>query len=104
MTFQTIYVKDIAAKQEEENAVILDVRSREEYWEEHWPGAVSYPYNGEDDWGSRLPMNRTFILYCGHGGSSMQAARKLGLKGFRVYTVIGGYEIMKKIQENYFKY
>lgn len=104
MTFQTIYAKDIIAKQEEENAIILDVRNREEYMRNHWPGAILYPYYGEDEWGSRLSMNRTYILYCDHGGSSMQAARKLGLKGFRVYTVIGGYEIMKKIQENYFKY
>ena len=54
MTFQTIYAKEVLTKQEEEKAIILDVRSREEYRKGHWPGAVLYPYNGEDDWGNQI--------------------------------------------------
>ena len=51
----------------------------------------------------RLPRNRKMILYCEHGGGSMQIARKLGREGYRVATVVGGYEALKKVQETYFK-
>ena len=33
----------------------------------------------------------------------MQIARKLGREGYRVATVVGGYEALKKVQETYFK-
>ena len=42
-------------------------------------------------------------MYCEHGGGSMQMARMLGQEGYQVATVVGGYEAMKKVQENYFK-
>ena len=51
----------------------------------------------------RLPKRRRLILYCDHGGSSMQLARELGQEGYQVSTVVGGYEAMKKVRENYFK-
>ena len=103
MTFETLYAKDLMNTQREENALVIDIRSREEYYKGHWTGAIVYPYEETDSWGRNLPYRRTLILYCDHGGTSMQAARKLGRKGYRVYTVIGGYEAIKKIQENYFK-
>ena len=50
-----------------------------------------------------MPKGRKLILYCEHGGGSMQMARMLGQEGYQVATVVGGYEAMKKVQENYFK-
>ena len=49
------------------------------------------------------PKNRKLILYCDHGGGSMQMARMLGEQGYHVASVVGGYEAMKKISKNYFK-
>ena len=44
------------------------------------------------------------MLVCEHGGSSMQLARELGIKGYMVATVVGGYEgilkYQKKVVEN----
>ncbi len=103
MTFRTVYARELVEKQREENALVVDIRSREEYYRGHFHGAIVYPYEENEKWGMRLPVKRTLILYCDHGGTSMQAARKLGRKGYRVYTVIGGYEAIKKNEENYFK-
>ena len=56
-------------------------------------------------WNEELPSaeNRKLILYCDHGGGSMQMARMLGEQGYHVASVVGGYEAMKKISKNYFK-
>ena len=41
-----------------------------------------------------LRKDRYYILYCDHGGSSMQLARYLGRRGYKVASVIGGYTAM----------
>ena len=103
MTFRTVYARDLVEKQKEENALVVDIRSRQEYYRGHFSGAIVYPYEENEKWGMKLPIRRTLILYCEHGGTSMQAARKLGRKGYRVYTVIGGYEAIKKNRRKLFQ-
>lgn len=101
MTFQTIYPRDMEELIKKERALVLDTRTREEYNRGHWPGASNYPYDLVERWEKTLPGNRLLILYCEHGGSSMQLARRLGLEGYRVASVIGGYEgIIKNSQAN----
>ena len=76
---------------------------QERVWEGTLAGAVSYPYDQLERGTARLPKNRKLILYCDHGGGSMQMARMLGEQGYHVASVVGGYEAMKKISKNYFK-
>ncbi len=96
MNFQVIYPKNIEETMRKEHAILLDVRPEEEYRKEHWPGAGCFPYSEVEKWERRLPGRRLVILYCEHGGSSMQLARRLGLKGYRMASVVGGFEAMKK--------
>lgn len=97
MTFDIVYPKDIAAKQREKNALIVDLREPEDFYRGHYRGAVNFPIESRMDNLSVFSKRRYYILYCEHGGSSMQLARKLGMAGFRVATVVGGYEAMKKV-------
>ena len=101
--FELIYASQLRAKQRESRALVIDIRDRKEYESEHWPGAVSYPDDQLERGTARLPKNRKLILYCDHGGGSMQMARMLGEQGYHVASVVGGYEAMKKISKNYFK-
>ena len=101
--FELIYASQLRAKQRESRALVIDIRDRKEYEREHWPGAVSYPYDQLEQKTARLPKNRKLILYCDHGGGSMQMARMLGEQGNHVASVVGGYDAMKKISKNYFK-
>ena len=101
--FELIYASQLKQKQRESRALVIDIRDRQEYEKEHWPGAVSYPYDQLEHGSVRLPKNRKLILYCEHGGGSMQMARMLGEQGYHVASVVGGYEAMKKILKNYFK-
>ena len=87
----------------EKGAILIDIRSGEEYEKEHWKDAINLPEEDMNDYTKALSKRRCLILYCQHGGSSMQLARNLGKLGYSVGTVIGGYEAMKKFQESYFK-
>lgn len=102
MEFRLMYPDEIFDKQVAEGIKIYDLRPVEEYHKAHWPGAISYPYSNEPSWKKVFPLNREFILYCQYGGTSMQALRQLG-EAYWAYTVVGGYEAMKKIQERYLK-
>ncbi len=106
MNFEVIYPKDVEETLRREHAILLDIRTEEEYREDHWPGADNFPYSKAENWEYKLPYKRLVILYCEHGASSMQLARRLGMKGYRTASVVGGYEAMKKYQKitkNYFK-
>ena len=98
MTFEIIYPKDIEQVRIKKRAILVDVRSREAYRKGHWEGAINYPEEEVKDFSRVLGRKRMIILYCQHGGSSMQLARELGQKGYSVGTVVGGYDAMRKIK------
>jgi thiosulfate sulfurtransferase len=83
--------------------LLIDIRDRDSYKKEHWQGALNYPLDELEQGHIFLPKNRNLLLYCEHGGGSMQLARRLGREGYQVATVVGGYQAMKKVQETYFK-
>ena len=101
--FDLVYASELGQKIEESHAVLIDIRDRESYQKERWPGAINIPYDELEKRIRYLPKKRRLILYCEHGGGSMQMARTLGQEGYQVSTVVGGYEAMKKVQEKYFK-
>ena len=102
-TFDIVYASELDKTLRETGGILIDIRDRKTFRKEHWPGAVNKPYDEMEQQGLRLPKNRKLILYCEHGGGSVQLARNLGKEGYQVATVVGGYEAMKKVQENYFK-
>ena len=59
--FELIYASQLRAKQRESRALVIDIRDRKEYESEHWPGAVSYPYDQLERGTARLPKNRKLI-------------------------------------------
>ena len=99
MTFAIVYPKDIERYRLEKKAILIDIRPRNVYREGHWEGAINYPEVEIENYERVLTKKRPIILYCEHGGSSMQLARALGRTGYEVGTVIGGYEAMKKYKE-----
>lgn len=110
MAFDLVYASELERVLNENRSVLIDVRMKEDYRKDHWPKAVNYSYGDIAEGVIQLPRNRYIILYCEHGGSSMQLARSLGKEGYRVATVVGGFEAMakvragnKKVYENYFK-
>ena len=99
MNFSIVYPKDIEILRREKRAILIDIRARDDYRVGHWEGAINYPEEETKDYAKVLQKKRPIILYCEHGGASMQLARMLGKKGYEVGSVVGGYEAMQKYQQ-----
>ena len=96
MEFSLIYASELDREIQQKRAMLIDIRGPEDYKKKHWRGAVNVPFEEIEQKRVRLPRQRYLIFYCEHGGSSMELARQLGKEGYRVATVVGGMESMKK--------
>ena len=75
MKFKIVYADELYKVQKEMNALLIDIRTREEYDRSHWKGALSMPMDITDSYESELDASQSVIFYCTHGGSSMKLAR-----------------------------
>lgn len=76
----------------EENYIILDVRTREEYENEHIPGAICIPNEtiGTEEIPELPDKNQLILVYCRSGNRSKQAAEKLAALGYTAIVEFGG--------------
>lgn len=85
------------------NAVVVDVRTAEEYNERHIPGAISIPLDEIDKQQFRaLSPDDVILVYCRSGSRSKRAAEKLAAAGYKNVFDFGGvndwpYETTDKI-------
>ncbi len=88
-----------AQLQEDDNAVILDVRTPEEYRKGYIPGAVNidiYLGQGFLDEIRKLNTSKNYYVYCKAGGRSAQACSVMKQLGFNnAYNLKGGYSRWK---------
>lgn len=99
MQVQTIAVWDIEQKLQEEDILLIDLREKEEYDDEHIKGAISLPYDEIVKEVETLDKQKKFILYCDRGNASLMVGMKLAAKGYEVYTVLGGYLAYKRMKQ-----
>ena len=71
-------------------AVIIDVRSPEEYEEDHLPGSINIPLALLRLRVRQFNERRQYILYCNDGSHSAVAAFLLSQNGFDAYMLDGG--------------
>ena len=92
-------LKELMAESE---YIIVDVRTEEEYNDEHISGAINIPYDTIDENSSRnykgcrlenseLDKEKTIFVYCRSGKRSNIAFNTLTSLGYRVYD-LGAYE------------
>ncbi len=85
-----ISAKELDWYAEDDSVLIVDLRPRQEYRAGHIRGAVNVPQSELDVW---LPdRRRTIVLYCDRGALSMAVARELADQGYRVKSVVGGFQ------------
>ena len=76
---------------EKENAVLLDVRTPQEYREGHIPGSKNVPLQTLDKVRSVVEnKDAELFVYCYSGARSKQAAAVLGQMGYTNVQNIGG--------------
>lgn len=74
-----------------DGALVVDVRSPEEYADEHFEGALNIPVNEIQARAGELgDPNKPVVLYCASGSRSAYAARILSLSGFKRVVNAGG--------------
>lgn len=74
----------------EDNYVIVDVRTQEEYTSGHVVNAINIPYD-EIDENTDLDKDKTIIVYCRSGNRSGKAFTVLKNLGYEVYD-LGAYD------------
>jgi rhodanese-related sulfurtransferase len=93
-----ISLQDAAAKLKGVEAVIVDVRDKDEWDEEHIPGAMHLSRGTiELDIEEKVPDTSALIIcHCGGGGRSALAAESLQKMGYKnVRSMAGGFKAWK---------
>ena len=73
-----------------EGAVIVDVRTPEEFAARSYPKAKNIPLDALASRLSELPNNKPIVLYCASGARAAQAAAILARSGFKDVVNAGG--------------
>ena len=76
----------------EENYIILDVRTTEEFAEKHIPNAINIPNEaiGSEELAELPDKNQLILVYCRSGNRSKQASEKLAALGYTNIYEFGG--------------
>ena len=88
--------KKFSRLMKKQNAVLLDVRTSEEYQEGHIPGALLIDVNKQDDFlqqVQKLDKSKRYLLYCRSGKRSEKALVLMKENGFRkIFHLEDGFE------------
>lgn len=96
---KTVSVKEFKKLLEDNNGILIDVRSSEEFAEERIEGAANIDVQC-DDFRERLhnlSRNIPYFVYCNSGKRSLEAMKIMNSEGFiKVYNLKGGILVWKK--------
>lgn len=93
MSYTQISMKEaVAMMATEENYIILDVRTAEEFAEKHIPNAINIPNEtiGSEELAELPDKNQLILVYCRSGNRSKQASEKLVALGYTNIYEFGG--------------
>lgn len=77
----------------DKSAILVDVRSPQEYKEKHLEGSINIPiYNIEEKSKDSIPNKQNIVIvYCQSGGRSSKAVKILEKQGYsKLYNIEGG--------------
>ena len=99
--FRNLQSKDITIDELKnkvsQGAILLDVRSKQEYRENHLKGAINIPeYEIDSRIEREIPKkNQLIVIYCQYGSRSMNVYRKMEKLGYtNIYNLHGGLDIL----------
>ena len=82
---------------DENNYIIVDVRTQEEYDEGHIKDSLNIPYDTINE-NTELDKNKTILVYCRSGKRSSIAESNLETLGYKVYN-LGAYESIDRFEK-----
>ena len=92
-TYRRITMQEaVEMMEKEENYIILDVRTHEEFAAEHIPGAIVIPNEtiGTENIPELPNKEQLILVYCRSGNRSKQASEKLAAQGSATIAAFGG--------------
>ena len=92
-TYRAITMDEaIALMEREEDYILLDVRTQEEFDEGHIPNAICIPNESiaVEQHPSLPDLDQLILVYCRSGNRSKQAAGKLAMAGYTNVVEFGG--------------
>jgi len=81
---------DVVKEKLAAGALVLDVRTHEEFRTGAWPGAVNIPVQALGARLGELPGDRPIVVYCASGMRSASATAALRRAGFKDVVNAGG--------------
>ncbi|MCI8514497.1 MAG: rhodanese-like domain-containing protein [Lachnospiraceae bacterium] len=91
MKLETISWHEFEIRSRRGKEMIVDLRDARCYQQDHFPGAVSIPYEELEERIGEIPFYRPVYFYCERGSSALMAARRLCEMGYMAIAVLGGY-------------
>lgn len=82
-------------------AVLVDIRSAEEYETASLPGALHIPAEHLRQRSGTLPRHRPIILFCNSGAKGTSAQQVLAAAGFRSFNLMGGLALMNSLNASH---
>ncbi|CAE6953844.1 rhodanese-like domain-containing protein [Vibrio alginolyticus] len=82
----------------EQGALVVDVRTPQEYAEGHIDNALNFPLSELDKHFKDIDKNKMIVLYCRSGNRSGKAYQYLQSQGFTNLHNAGGFEEFKHVQ------
>ena len=92
-----ISMREINSYRNNQDYVIVDLRTRNEFERRHIEGAVNIPFEYLNMGMRKLDRDKTYIFYCSHGNLSIIATRRLIKNNYKAINTIGGFEAGKNL-------
>ena len=91
-----IIAPELAWQKVKDGALLVDVRTREEFDQGHLPGAINYPlHNLKAKFKAYdIPVDREVVLYCRSGRRSGVGYKALTTLGYKKLYNAGGYKTL----------
>lgn len=90
---------DVASVRENDNALLLDVRTADEYAAGSIPGAVHIPLDSLRERIREIDRSKTLYVYCRTGLRSYIACRILSQNNFDCFNLSGGYRLYETVTD-----
>lgn len=77
---------------DKEDKLVIDLRAKEDYAKETYPGAVHIYHKDFYKYLDVLPKDKRIYLMCYSGATGDEIAEDLSKKGYDIYSIEGGYQ------------
>ena len=95
--YKTINITDAKNMINAGYVVLLDIRDRYSYLQEHIPNAIHLTEDNIEELKKNTELDENIIIYCYHGNNSLGAAEYFSNMGYQnIYSLNGGFSQYKK--------